>query len=111
MEARQHKRVAVFPVQYFLTYTYLGEAVVGKGKLSNLSPGGCNIEGDRIIITGAVVKLHISLPDHDAPVEIEQATVRWALGRKFGVEFIRMQPEMREELDRFVSTLETGPSH
>ncbi len=53
----------------------------------------------------------ISLPGQEATLKIDQAAVRWAEDQQYGLEFITMRPEEEERLRRFVSTLETRPSH
>ena len=55
--------------------------------------------------------LRVALPDHAPPMEVTLAAVRWSKGQKFGLEFLRMQPEEQDRLRRFVRTLETATSH
>jgi len=55
--------------------------------------------------------LRIFMPEQDAPVVVDRAQVRWTARGLFGLEFLAMQREEQARLRRFVSTLETGPSH
>ena len=52
--------------------------------------------------------LQVHTPDDFSPLQVDLAAVRWALGWKFGLEFIRLRPEMQERLQRHVETLDPG---
>ncbi len=98
-----------FPVTFILDF--LGQYLVGAGTVSNLSTAGCMVGSDLVVLAGWSLKLRLYLPDQDAPLVVDQAVVRWSRGLEFGVEFLRMRLGEQERLHRFVSTLETGPSH
>ncbi len=106
MEQRKAPR---FPVQFILGF--LGQYSVGAGTVSNLSTAGCMVGSDLVVLAGWSLKLRLYLPDQDAPLVVDQAVVRWSRGLEFGVEFLAMQLKEQERLHRFVSTLETRPSH
>ena len=106
MEKRKAPR---FPVQFILDF--LGQYSVGAGSVSNLSTTGCMVGSDLVVLAGWSLKLHLSLPDQDAPLVVDQAVVQWYRGLAFGVEFLAMQLREQERLHRFVSALETQPGH
>lgn len=104
--ARQTPR---FRVAYPLSFVAGPKA--GDGKLTNLSTGGCKIEGDTILFRDAYVELRVYVPDQGSPMVIDLAAVRWALGWSFGVEFIKMEPEMKERLQQLIQSLEQEKSN
>ena len=55
--------------------------------------------------------LCVALSDHDSPMEVTLAVVRWSKEQKFGLEFLRMQPEEKERSQCFVATLEADRNH
>ncbi len=60
---------------------------------------------------GVPVEVRLYLPDEAMPVDVDRAVVRWAIGREFELEFLRIGPEAQARLGRFLSTLEAGSSH
>ena len=105
MERRKRPR---FPVQF--TLNFLGHLTAGVGSTNNLSTEGCMAESESIVHQGSPLELRLHLPDDDSPVEVNLAVVQWSKGQKFGLEFVRLQPEEEARLRCFVSALETGPS-
>ena len=105
MERRKRPR---FPVQ--LALDFFGHPTVGVGSTNNLSTEGCTAESESIVQQGSPLQLRLHLPDDDSPVEVNLAVVQWSKGQKFGLEFVRLQPEEEARLRCFVSALETGPS-
>ncbi len=81
------------------------------GAVSNLSVGGCKVDSKASAYIGRYLALDVFLRDEQTRLEVDQAAVRWAKEQEFGLEFISMRPEEQARLRRFVSTLETGPSH
>ena len=104
--ARQTPR---FRVAYPLSFVAGPKA--GEGKIKNLSSGGCRIEGDTILLRDAYVELRVYVPDQGSPMVVDLAAVRWALGWSFGVEFIKMEPEMKERLQQLIESLEQERSN
>jgi hypothetical protein len=45
------------------------------------------------------------LPGQYAPLKVDLADVRWAKGREFGLEFVRLRLEEKARLQRFISAL------
>ena len=100
MELRRCPRI---PFQ--CSISILGDQIVGQGTISNLSLGGCKIQSNANVYIGTQLGLRVFLPDHGSPMDVTQATVRWLIGREFGVEFTRMEPEAQQRLGLFVHTL------
>ena len=105
MEKRKHPR---FVCEF--TVSFEGVQATGSGTVSNLSMGGCSLQSDTDLHTGAHMELRISPPDHESPIRVGLAVVLRVKGRKSGVEFINMEPEEQERLRRCVNTLETRQS-
>jgi len=106
MEQRKDPR---FPIHWRMVFS--GALVAGEGTVTNLSVRGCAVESHLSVPRGTELELCALIPDDDCPWAPEKAVVRWSFLRKFGLEFTRIRPEEQERLRRFVSTLETGPSH
>jgi len=68
------------------------------------------VESELMVDQGWPLELRLRLPDDDSPVEVNLAVVQWSKGQKFGLEFVRLQPEEQARLRCLVSALETGPS-
>ncbi len=81
------------------------------GTVTDLSLSGCKVDSKASVYIGMYLTLQMYLPGHESPLKLDQAVVRWAKEHEFGLEFISMRPEEEERLRRFVSTLETRPSH
>lgn len=97
VEKRKHLRFAVR-----LPISFSGSGVREEGIVSSLSEAGCAGESKASLHRGACVKLRILMPDHFSPMAVDLARVRWVLGRRFGLEFLRMRPEERVRLGRIV---------
>ncbi len=76
---------------------------------------GCKVEqalcdsGTRVY-PGVQIELRLYLSNDLVPVEVDRAEVRWAKGRVFGLEFIRIAPEEQERLRHFVNNFKVIPS-
>lgn len=88
-----------------LPVSFSGDEILGKGSVFNIGVGGCAVKGDKNIRVGAFVELRIDLPHLDAPLPIDVAVVRWAIGQKFGLDFLEIRPEEQKRLRRFIKTL------
>ncbi len=69
------------------------------------------MEGDESFQAGDLLTVVVHLPDGNPPMEIDLARVRWARGGKFGLQFLRLGPEERERLLRFIDALDAGATH
>jgi len=104
MDRREYPRVAVQ-----LPVSLSSSGVSGGGLVSGLSTHGCTIVSDELIQTGTSLALHIQLPDQYAPLKVDLAEVRWAQGREFGLEFVRLRLEEKARLQRFLDALLRKP--
>ncbi len=101
-----------FRVQFPISFSR--DDIAGEGTVIDISKRGWKATvatSSQSVRQGMCLKLRLSLPDQAPPMDIELAAVRWAKGQESGLEFINMEPEEQTRLRRFVSTLETGPSH
>lgn len=95
-DRRQQERLPVsFAVQY------IGE-ITGSGQAADLSTLGCAVVTDTAVPVKSYVKLQLSLPDGERPLEIDLAVVRWSHGKNFGVEFIAFGEVQKTRLKRFL---------
>ena len=78
--------------------------MVGKGTLVDLSPTGCGVKSTTLLRKGVHLALSVTVPEQKTPMEIPLATVRWALGSKFGLEFIRIGVKDQARISRMVKT-------
>lgn len=103
MEKRGSPRVAVeFPI------SFSGNEASGSGLVSRLSTGGCTVGSDDPVQPGTFLVLHIQLPSQYSPLKVDLAEVRWAKGREFGLEFIRLRKEEKERLRKLLGSLKKG---
>jgi hypothetical protein len=101
---RSHSRV---PVSCFLYY--LGEGLVGTGKVCDLSAKGWRIEGDKPVAVGIKLTLRVFLPDQPRAIDIEGAQVQWVNGRQFGLEIVQMNTAAEARIRKFVGSMQ-GPA-
>ncbi len=83
---------------------------MGEGTVRNLSTGGWKVDSNHPVQPGNYFLLRVLLPAQAVPMRVDLAAVRLSSGRGFGLEFLRVQPEVQARLRRFLNTLETGPS-
>ena len=82
---------------------FKGDRMLGKGTLTNLSLSGCGVESTTILRKGMYLSVAMNLPNQESPMDIGLATVRWSLGRTFGLEFIRTGLGEQAQLRRLVA--------
>jgi c-di-GMP-binding flagellar brake protein YcgR len=102
MEGRKHTRFAVQ-----LPVSFSGDQLSDGGTILNLSAEGCAITSETVAGTAAYLQLTMQLRERDEPVQVDLAAVRWVAATRFGVEFIKIRPEERERLKKFVKMLES----
>ena len=96
-EQRQHLRYQVeFPA------TFAGDHA-GIGIVYNLGLGGCKVVSDLAVKNGALLTVHLQIPEQTTAIIIRAATVRWTMEREFGVEFLEMQELERARLEQFLA--------
>jgi PilZ domain len=103
----ESRKVLRFAVQ--LPCTFGDNDKKEEGTVLNLSAQGCAMTTERIPALSTYLSLQIDLINGAAPVDIELAGVRWISGRRCGLEFIRISPEMLDRLCAFVGLLENTP--
>ena len=97
-EQRQHVRYQVeFPA------TFAGDHT-GIGIVYNLGMGGCKVVSDLAVKNGALLTLHLRIPEQNLAITIRAATVQWTLELEFGLEFLEMQEKERARLEQFLAT-------
>jgi hypothetical protein len=103
---RSHSRI---PVSCFLYY--LGDGIVGTGKVCDLSVKGWRIEGDKPVQVGMKLTLRVFLPDEPKAIDVEGATVQWVRGATFGLETLKIAAPAALRIRRFVESMSTlqGP--
>lgn len=100
---RKEARYATsFPVQAF------GDARVIEGQAKDLSTLGCAIDADELPAQQSYLRLELSLPDGEPPLEIQLAAVRWSHDRLFGVEFIAFGEVQRTRLRKYFASLDAS---
>ena len=104
-EKREYQRLGVsFPV------LFRGDQVSGEGMVTALSIRGCSIETTTRIQHGTVLSLVLHLPGVPVPIDIEAAVVKAALGKRLGLEFLKIDSGEEERLRGHIETLiVTGP--
>ena len=106
MEQRRERRVQV---QYPISFE--GNQGVGKGKLFNISLGGCGIASGVTVQVGTTVTLRVYVPTHKEPIQIGRAGVTWSAGQDFGVVFTDMDPKEQERLQALLTDLQEGKTN
>ncbi len=97
---RSHCRV---PVSCFLYY--LGEGLVGTGKVCDLSVKGWRIDGDKPVTVGMKLTLRVFLPDEPKAIDIEGVIVQWVHERVFGLEIVNMNATAEARIQQFVESM------
>lgn len=82
---------------------YMGGDFLGKGTIMNLCRNGFRILGDHQVVPGMELVVRLSLPDKDAPVEIQRVAVRWVRGLLFGARIMTMSPDGEDRVATFLS--------
>ena len=105
MEQRKNLRFHVQFRSSFSSITMVG----GEGSVVDLSIRGCRIESATDVQPGASLEIRIVASEHEPPIHIQQALVRWSRGRQFGLEFVTMAPEEWARLQHTVKQIEMEP--
>ena len=74
----------------------------GEGKVLDISTTGCRISSHETLAVGKVLKLSLFLKDHQWPMRIDAAIVRWAKGGTYGIEFTSIRLAQRERIRALV---------
>lgn len=70
----------------------------GEARLLDISTSGCRASSSIQLERDMILKLSLFLPDHQWPLRVEEAVVRWVQGHEFGVEFSSIRLAQRERL-------------
>ncbi len=92
------------PALFSLLYSGMGagQMLIGDGMVTNLSPGGIGIRGNRSVTPGMEVALFIDLPGLKEPLCVAQSRVSWVAGCRFGVELGSLKLEEKKHLHFFL---------
>ena len=84
---------------------YLGDGIVGKGMIEDLSLSGSYIAGHAPVSVGMALALQIFVPEEPEPLLIDRAIVQWVKGSEFGVDFGTPQSTVAKRLTTVISRL------
>lgn len=104
----EHRKNLRFHVQFRSSFSSIA-MVGGEGSVVDLSIRGCRIESPTDVQPGASLEVRIAATEHEPPIQIQQALVRWNRGRQFGLEFVTMAPEEWARLQHTVKQIEMEP--
>ena len=105
MEQRNDAR---YPVQFRSSFSS-ANVVSGEGTLSDLSIRGCRVVSLIEIKPGTALQLRVHTSDHDPPIHVSQAVVRWVRSNCFGCEFMNLSPDEWARLHYLIKDLEREP--
>jgi len=100
-ERRQHRRV---PAQ--LKSLLLGNSHEVEGVTLDLSIGGARIESEIDVFPGKQIQVRLVVPGEEEPLLIDQALVRWVDEDTFGIEFLKVNQERRDDLEELIDAFE-----
>ena len=75
----------------------------GEGRVLNVSDSGCLVEAPILIKAGDHLQLRLFLPDTNLSMCVSLAVVHWALGFRFGIEFVTVDEKHRARLNHFIT--------
>ena len=102
-DRREYDRMEInFPVSFF------GQDIKGEGIIINVSMGGCTLQTQAKIETGAILNLSLQISKDVPPVIVDAGVVRNVRDGVIGVEFLLWQQSERERLQLFVRGLLIG---
>ena len=82
---------------------FLGEASRGEGTAADLSMRGCALATDTRPAQGEVLRLKLDLQNgRPETIEVEAAVVRNVVGRQYGLEFLRIHSQEKEQLGKII---------
>ena len=97
-----------FPVQFWSSFSSIN-VVLGEGTLSDLSIRGCRVCSLIEVKPGTALQLQVHASDHQPPIQIFQAVVRWYRASSFGCEFVNLSPDEWARLHHVMKDLEKEP--
>lgn len=101
MERRRHRRV---PAE--LKSLLLGNSHEVEGITLDLSIGGARIESELDVFPGKQIRVRLVMPGEEEPLLIDQAMVRWVDEDTFGIEFLKVNQDRRDDLEELIDAFE-----
>ena len=105
MEQRKENR---FPVGFRSSFSS-ANSLSGDGTLSDLSIRGCQVRSLVEVNPGTVLQLRVQVCDHESPIVVSHAIVRWYRAGSFGCEFVNLGAEEWARLCAVTTELEKEP--
>lgn len=105
MEQRKDNR---FPVGFRSSFSS-ANSLSGDGMMSELSIRGCRVRSLVEVNPGTVLQLKVHASDHESPIVISHAIVRWYRDGSFGCEFVNLGAEEWARLRAVTTELEKEP--
>ncbi|MBH0210352.1 MAG: hypothetical protein A4C66_11685 [Nitrospira sp. HN-bin3] len=105
MEQRKENR---FPVGFRSSFSSTN-SMSGDGMLNELSIRGCRVRSLVEVNPGTVLQLRVHVSDHESPLVISHALVRWYRAGSFGCEFVNLGAEEWARLRAITTELEKAP--
>lgn len=96
---RTYQRITQCNVGYYLSDDFLG-----KGIVRDISSGGWRLQGDHQVTIGMKLTLRMDLPEHNSPLEIEEASVQWVSGKDFGIQIRKIRHATARRLERLIGS-------
>lgn len=91
-------------VPFQASINYLTPEIIGKGLVTDVSRVGLRIESQDPVHIGMRLALVLYLSADQEPVMIEDATVQWATGTRFGVKFVKWSANAEDRLNNLFWT-------
>lgn len=93
-----------FAVRFRSTFSS-GRMLGGEGTVTDLSSRGCRVSADSFVPAKSVLEMHLTLEEHEEPIKITEAVVRWSEGNDFGLEFREMDPKSFDRMRKVIQRL------
>jgi hypothetical protein len=81
---------------------FWGEESRGEGTAANLSMRGCALATDTRPTQGEVLRLKLNMRNGHPAIEVEAAVVRNVVGLQYGLEFLRIRSQEKEQLGKII---------
>ena len=83
----------------------MGFGMKGMAFLQDLSTTGCRLVTESPLAVGMELGLSLVASSQERDIEIEMAKVRRVDGKRYGLEFLAIDPQERERLRQFLKTV------
>lgn len=102
-QARDTHHDCRLPIDGYLTFA--SDHLTGEGQVANVSSGGLCVTSEQTVDVGSALRVSLMLPELNDPLDVELARVQWVGGRRFGLAMETMNPDVRRQLQRYVSQI------